>query len=163
MQLFSRFRKPRFEAGGVLEIEAFDLGEDEFVTEPAWIRQLVGAILCQAMHDGMTRVRMGVDSESGEPYMDYFGPVENPEYRPQWWHMFAAPAKYYPHMLQACLVSANLRLGLPMCGKIAATKSGQPVEIAFEMDSLEGFELSWSEAYAQAGGVAAIVKLPRRG
>ncbi len=147
MQFFSRVLKSHRESiGGVLEIEAFDLEDDEFVTDPLWIRRLVGTILCQAMHDGMTRVRMGVNLDSGESYMDYFGPNEGGEERPQWWHMIAAPAEYYPHMLQACLVSARLRLGFPINGMIAATKSGRAVELEFKMDALEGFELSWSEA-----------------
>ena len=68
-------------------------GPEEIDAEKRWLKPLLGCVVHQAMHDGMTKVRIGVDRASGEPLMKYFGPIDYDAEKRIWWDMVPAPSE----------------------------------------------------------------------
>ncbi len=131
-----------------LRVGSFDCGDAELSTDSRRLTRLLGAIVNQAMTDGMTRVRFGIDAPTGEPRMQYFGPVFHMASQRTWWDMTPAPPECYPALLQVCMGLAVLDSRLPLRGTIAAVRNGERLSLSFAADSLDAFELTWSELLA---------------
>jgi hypothetical protein len=104
----------------------------------------LGAIVCQAMHDGMLSVRIGADPESGEPCMYYYGPVGAEE--PRWWDMTPPPLSAYLQMLTWVFWLAETEPSFPTIrGKIPAVKQGRRLDLDLEIDGIYSVKISWPE------------------
>lgn len=126
----------------------FDFGDDEVRIDRAQLRRLLGAITYQAMHDGMSRVRIGVADGKDEPFMQYFGPIDDDEEKRKWWDMVPPPSACYPLMLQICLSLAEVEASLPIRGAIPALLGKERLSLQFVLEELESFEISWENTFA---------------
>ena len=99
-------RRPRF---GRFRIGAFCVHENNLIHPSPRLRKLLGAIVYQAMCDGMSAVSLGIDCETGDSTMRFFGPIDYPEEKRTWWEMVAPPPACYPQLFQIALTSAELR------------------------------------------------------
>ena len=127
-------------------VKAFALDDHELARPRPRLRKLLGFIVCQAMHDGMLEVRIGVDRESGEAWMKYFGPIWYDERI--WWDMVPPPADCYPRMLQICMSLAQLREQLPIKGIIPAVKDRKRLRLYLSMEDMQSFQIAWDDEYA---------------
>ena len=122
---------------------------------------LLGAIVYQAMHDGMLKVRVGIDRASGEPFMKYFGPLHYAADKQIWWDMVAPPSRCYPRTLQICMSLAQLQEELPIKGIIAATKHRKRLNLHLAVEEIGSFEIAWDEKYASdRSGERTVIDLP---
>ena len=135
------FKSDRLELGG------WNSGEQEIALDEKRVLKLVGAIVYQAMWDGMLKVRIGVDSETGEAWMKYFGPVEYDEQ--VWWDMVPPPVEFYPKTIQDIFSVVKLESQVAFQGIIPAIVDGKQLDLNFAMDSLDYFQISWSEEFAK--------------
>lgn len=127
-------------------IREIDFDDDEYDRKRPRHRRLLCALVAQAMRDGMTRIRIGYDAETGEPFMRYFGPVDSDG--PIWWKMYP-PTKTGFHAMEAwCLSLCEARPVTPPGGTIAATMNGEPVTLQFAQPDASSIELRWPEAMA---------------
>ena len=123
-------------------------GPEEVDADKRWLKPLLGAIVYQAMHDGMLKVRIGVDPPSGEPFMKYFGTLDYDQDKQTWWDMVPLPAECYPAMVQVCLTLAELDQSLPIRGVIEARKGKKRLHLQVEVHEINSFEISWDPKYA---------------
>ncbi len=131
-----------------LLVDSFDFGDGVVRTDRRQLRRLLGAIVYQAMDDGMLRIRVGVSSESGAPHMSYFGPRRYLPGKRIWWEMIPPPSECYPVMLQVSLSMAEVEAGLPINGLIPAIKHGRRLNLSLAVQELSSFEIAWDEEYA---------------
>jgi hypothetical protein len=117
--------------------------------------RLLGAIVAQAMDDGMTGIRIGVAPDTGEAWMEYFGPVFGK--KDESWRMVPPPESCYPALVQICVSRAELQAGLPLTGVIPAARGREPIDLQFEMRRLDNFQVSWDGRFARARGDSAAV------
>jgi len=54
-------------------------------------------------------------------------------------------------MLQACLSAAELEPQLPIKGAIPAIRDKKSLDLRFEMQEMESFEIAWDEEWALGG------------
>lgn len=134
-------------ARGALVISDWS-GPEEIDAEKRWLKPLLGAVIHQAMHDGMLKIRIGVDRASGEPFMKYFGPIEYDPEKQIWWDMVPPPLECYPGMLQVCVSLAELDQGFPIKGIIPATKDWRRLNLHLAIEEMGSFEIAWDEKYA---------------
>lgn len=143
-----------------LKLAVFPRGID-FDPKGGELNLLLGAIAYQAMHDGMLKVRIGVDRASGEPFMKYFGPIDYDPNKQIWWDLVPPPSECYPAMLQVCLSVAELEPRLPIKGVIPATKNRRRLNLRLAVEELESFEIAWDEEYASdRSGERTVIDLP---
>ncbi|MBN4058961.1 hypothetical protein JYU10_00660 [bacterium AH-315-J04] len=131
-----------------LRIGCFDFDDEEMGWERPRLRRLLGAIVYQAMNDGMLKIRIGVDRASGEPWMKYFGPLDDAPDKQISWDMVPPDACWYPRMLQVCLSLAELDQGLPIEGMIPAIKQRKRLRLKFTIDTIDSFQIAWDADYA---------------
>ncbi len=132
---------------GRLKIVEWSSGKREIALDETCALRLVGAIVLQAMWDGMLKVRIGVKPKTGEAWMKYFGPEE---YDDQvWWDMVPPPAEFYPKTVQDVFRLVKLESRVPFKGVIPATVDGKHLDLNFAMESLGYFQISWSEEFAK--------------
>lgn len=144
-----------------LRIGCFDFGDEELGSDRPQLRKFLGAIVYQAMDDGMLKIRIGVDRAGGEPFMKYFGPLHYAPDKQIWWDMVPPPSECYPVMLQICLSVAELEPRLPIEGVIPATKNRRRLNLRLAVEEMESFEIAWDEEYASArSGEQTAIDLP---
>lgn len=80
------------------------------------ISQLLGAIIAQAWHDGMTKVHLGIDGATQTMFLRYYGP-SNWE-SPLWWEMSPPPAERYSALVQTLIANAQFDLGAAPIGHL---------------------------------------------
>lgn len=132
-----------------LLIKPFALDDHEMAKACPRLRKLLGAIVCQAMHDGMLEIHIGVDRQSGESYMKYFGPIEHETDKRIWWDMVAPPSRCYPKMLQICMsLVAQIRDQLPIKGLIPAVRSRKRLTLYLTVEEMNSFRIAWNDGYA---------------
>jgi len=147
-------------ARGALVISDWS-GPEDIDAEKRWLKPLLGSVIHQAMHDGMTKIQIGVDRASGEPFMKYFGPIDYDPDKQIWWDMVPPPSKCYPAMLQVCLSVAELEPRLPIKGVIPATRNRRRLNLRLAVEELESFEIAWDEEYASdRSGERTVIDLP---
>lgn len=144
----------------LLRVKMFALSEEELDRPSPRIRELLGMIVLQAMHDGMLAIQMGVDPQTSESFLKYLGPVSYEKDESQWWDMHAPPSWCYPRFLQMVLSLAQLDKQWPVQGVIAARDHNKRFEIQFTMQELGAFQLSWAESLANSEYVAVRYALP---
>ena len=127
----------------VFRIGCFALDEEEFGRKRPRLRKLLGAIVYQAIHDRMWRVRIGVDRSTGHAFMRYFGPHDLGKDKQCWWKMVPPPAECYPAMVQLCLSLARLQPGLPFMGVIPAVMNRKKFNTDLLMNDIDSIEISW--------------------
>lgn len=110
--------------------------------------QLIGAIVAQAMLDGMCAVRFIADAAVDEVALRYFGPAADEN--PKWWDMTGPPRKMYASIVQAALSLAQLECRFPIRGNIAIAGRPAVKTISLEMERLESFTLSWGPTPREA-------------
>jgi hypothetical protein len=128
-----------------LQIGCFDPGVEEIDAGRRELRMLLGAIVHQAMDDGMLKIQIGVDRASGEPFMRYFGVRHFTPDKRTWWDMVPPPAYCYTTMLQTCLSLAELDDDLPLKGVIPARKDRKRLNLRLAVNEVESFEIAWDE------------------
>ncbi|MGB2986247.1 MAG: hypothetical protein WBE26_10220 [Phycisphaerae bacterium] len=94
----------------------------------------------------MTKLRIGVDRKTKEPWMKFFGPRWYCQ--PIWWDMVPPPADSYPTMLQICLSLAELEPQIPITGMIRAAKGRKHLPLQLEIDQIDSIQIAWGEVYA---------------
>ena len=110
------------------------------------LRLVLGWLVHIAMQDGMTKLSLGVNRETQEPWMKFFGPRW---YRqPIWWNMVPPEAYCYPTMLQVCLTLADLEYEFPIRGVIEARKGKKRLHLGVQVREIDSFEISWEKEYA---------------
>lgn len=110
------------------------------------LKPVLGWLVHHAMQESSTRLRLGVNRESGEAWMKFFGPRW---YRqPIWWDMVPPEAYCYPTMLQVCLSLAELDQGLPITGMIPAIKQGKRLRLELTVDTIDSFQITWDAVHA---------------
>jgi len=117
-------------------------------------RVLLSCILTQAMRDGMTMIRIGIDPASSEAYMKYYGPDDNGN--PQWWDMVPPPKEHYPYLLQYVISITSIDGSIPLKGKIRFLNrkkfletEGKNLEINIDIPEHHTIQLSWPESFAK--------------
>jgi len=147
-----------------LLIKPFALDDHEMAKASPRLRELLGAIVCQAMHDGMLEIHIGVDRESGESFMKYFGPIEYETDKRIWWDMVAPPSRCYPKMLQICMsLVAQIRDQIPIKGLIPAVRSGKRLTLYLTVKEMNSFRIAWDDEYAlDRNGNRKVIDLPGR-
>lgn len=100
------------------------------------------------MHDGMLKIWIGVDRDSGEPFMKYFGPLGYHPDKQVWWDMVPPEAYCYPTMLQVCLSLAELDQCLPIKGMIPANKKRERLSLELTVDTIDSLQIAWDAVYA---------------
>lgn len=144
-------------------VKAFALDDHEMAKPRPKLRELLGLIVYQAMHDGMMKVRIGVAHESGESFMKYFGPIDYDREKQIWWDMVAPPSRCYPRMLQICLSLAQLREELPIKGLIPAIRDRKRLNLYFTAQEMDSFEIAWDDEYAlDRRGERKVIDMPGR-
>jgi len=126
-------------------------GPEEIDAAERWLKPLLGSVIHQAMHDRMLKIRIGVDSVSGKPFMKYFGPRGDDADRLIWWDMVPPPSQCYPGMLQLCLSLAELDQNLPIRGVLPAIKEGKRVRLELMVNEICSFQIEWKESYTELG------------
>lgn len=118
----------------------------DVVADRRGIKLVLGWLVHLAMSNGTTKLRMGINRDTGEPWLKFFGPRW---YRsPTWWEIVPPEAYCYPVMLQVCLSLAKLEEGFPLRGIIPGIKQGRRLSLEFELDELESFQIAWDPQYA---------------
>jgi hypothetical protein len=130
-------------------------GAEELDSSAAELPRLLGAIVAQAMDDGMTGIRIGVAPDTGEAWMEYFGPVFGK--KDESWGMVPPPEFCYPALVQICVSRAELQAGLPLTGVIPAVRGREPISLNFEMRQVDNFQVSWDGRFVRARGDSAAV------
>ena len=144
-----------------LRVACFDFGDEELRSDHSQLRRLLGAIVHQAMHDGMMKVRIGVDRASRGPFIKYFGPIDYDQEKQIWWDMCAPPPECYPAILQVCLSLAELEPQLPVRGTIPAIRSRKRLTLDLEMHEINSFQIGWDERHCgDRCGDRPIIDLP---
>ncbi len=110
---------------------------------------LLGAIIRQAMHDGMTRIRIGIEPEENSPFMQYFGPTFYDSDRQIWWDMGPPEAECFPALFQICINFARLDATFPISGIIPAVKDKSKLDLHFTAHDLRSFEITWDRCHAE--------------
>jgi len=120
--------------------------EHEFETSPQYVRGALGWLVDHAMNNGMTKLRIGVDHETKEPWMKFFGP--HWYHQPKWWDLVPPPANSYPVMLQVCLSLAELEPRMPISGTIRAAKGRTRLPLQLEIFQINSIQISWGDMYS---------------
>lgn len=130
-------------------IKPFPLDDGEMAKPSPRLRELLGLVVCQAMHDGMLEVHIGIDPATGDSFMKYFGPFDwEPEKR-IWWDMVAPPARFYARMLQICIsLVSRVRDQLPIKGLIPAVKNRRRLTVYLTVEEINSFRISWDRDHA---------------
>lgn len=134
-------------APGALVISGWS-GPEEITAEKRSLKPLLGCLVHQAMHDGMLKIWIGVDRDSGEPFMKYFGPLGYDPDKQVWWDMVPPEAYCYPTMLQVCLSLAELDQCLPTKGMIPANKKRERLSLELTVDTIDSLQIAWDAVYA---------------
>ncbi|MCO6439015.1 MAG: hypothetical protein J5J06_18125 [Phycisphaerae bacterium] len=145
--MLTLFKRRKF-----LVVKSFRLHEEELFRPRPRLRELLGLLIHQAMHDGMYRIQLGVDAATKEPHLRYFGPVFYEEDKREWWEMVPAPARTYPRFLQICISLAQLSNELPLSGVIPALYNGKRIDLSFTVPDMNSFEIAWDQRYASIRG-----------
>jgi hypothetical protein len=107
---------------------------------PRQIRRLLGAMVSQAMLDGMVTIRFSVNN-TGQFEVFYRSPSTQLDNQ---WQMTAPPSDVYPFLLKEVLSMAALDSHMPLSGRIEATVASRPVTLMFACADVRCFEISWS-------------------
>jgi hypothetical protein len=100
------------------------------------------------MQDGMTRIRMGIETGSGSSFMQYFGPISYDVEKQIWWDMEPPEEECYPALIQICLNLAKLGPKLPICGEIPAVFDRKKLNLHLKVQDINAFEIAWDRAYS---------------
>ncbi len=116
------------------------------VADKRGMKLTLGWLVHSAMVDGMTKLTVGINRESGQSWMRFFGPRW---YRqPIWWDMVPPEPYCYPVMLQVCLSLGELEDDLPIRGVIPGLRHRKPVNLRLEISELGSFQIAWAKEYA---------------
>lgn len=129
---------PRVRAGERVEL-AYDPSRPEALSEP-----LLGLLVAQAMHDGLSSLSFEYRRPSGPLTLTYTGPTGDTSVVGEW-PMTPPPDEMYPHLLQAALRHTSLAPGPPLRGTLAVSKDGKRLTLGFAADRIESFTLSWTD------------------
>lgn len=133
-------------APGALVISRWS-GTKEVNADKRGLKAVLGWLVYLAMSYGTTKLRVGVNRESGEPWMKFFGPRWY--CHPTWWDIVPPEAYSYPTMFQVCLSLAKLDQGLPIRGMIPAIKLGKRLRLELKINEIDSFQIAWDESYAE--------------
>lgn len=116
---------------------------------------LLSYMITQAMSDGMTMVRIGIDRTTFEAYLQYYGPTGYDN--PRWWDMTPPPKCVFPYILQYLMSIASVECGMPIQGKIQVKNKHKFLETEHKkltidicMPDLYTIELKWPESFAKS-------------
>lgn len=121
--------------------EAVDVFESRGSVAEDRFRELLGLIIAQAFHDGMSAVKLGVDRGTQRVYLRYYGPGGAPDAR--WWDMTAPPADAYLGLVKAAVEVAEFASGLDPRGTIHGQVNRQAVDVRVEFSNWEELTLAW--------------------
>jgi len=130
--------------------ETVDVLESTGSTAQDRFHELLGLIIAQALHDGMSAVKLGVDRSTQRVYLRYYGPVGVPEAR--WWEMTAPPPQAYLGLVKAVVAAMELAPGLDPRGTICARINRRAVDVRVEFKRWDEVTLAWGASEpAQVG------------
>ncbi len=132
---------------GQRRLKVAPLAKDtDFVADRGDLTVVLGWLVYHAMDEGMTKLMLGVNKETNESWMRFFGPFwhENPV----WYDMVPPEAYCYPLMLQVCISLAELDVELPLKGTISAVKGRKHLDLELEVSEIHSFQLAWDKEYA---------------
>jgi len=115
-------------------------------------RQLLGLFIAQALHDGMSAVKLGVDRSTQRVYLRYYGPVGVPEAR--WWGMTAPPPQAYLGLVKAVVAAMELAPGLDPPGTICARINRRAVDVRVEF---KRSDYAWQYRFTPGANEAAVL------
>ena len=121
-------------------------GTKEVNPDRRGLKPVLGWLVYLAMSYGTMKLRVGVNRESGESWMKFFGPRW---YRhPTWWDIVPPEPYCYPVMLQICLSLAELQENLPIRGVIPAIRQGKHLRLELSVDEIDSFQIAWDQVFA---------------
>lgn len=104
--------------------------------------KLLGAVLTQAITDGMLSVSIGADAQRGEAWLRYFGPAGAAQ--PQWWEMTPPPLDLYPHIVQAVIARSEFEDGVPLRGILRARFRRSQIDVQVALEQPYELLLCWT-------------------
>jgi hypothetical protein len=132
----------RWRDATVFDIRAFDFDDEEVARRRPRYRRLLHALIDLAMNDKMSRLRIGFDPETEQPFMQFYGPFYEDE--PKWWEMVPPPRVGFYVMLKWCIANSTSLLS-PLAGEqaILATRNGHLLSLRFTPIESHAFEIAW--------------------
>lgn len=104
-------------------------------------RELLSAILSQAMLDRMSGVELEVSADPPGAHLRYYGLDDT--HSPRSWEMTAPPAWAYPFLLRAILIAAKLDASFPITGTIKTVIDGKEKILRLEILELGRFRINF--------------------
>ena len=104
-------------------------------------RRFLGAMVAQAMHDGMLALHLRVSEKPAGLSLSYLG-LDN-EGTPTEYEMTPPPLASYPYLLQCALSLATLEPGLPLRGMIACDGTRGARQVMLEVNAGLEMHLRW--------------------
>ena len=119
----------------------------DFVADRRDLTIVLGWLVHHAMEEGMTKLALGVNRETNESWMRFFGPYWHEA--PTWHEMVPPEAYCFPPMLQVCLSMAELDIEFPLKGTILAVKDRKHLDLQLEVPEIHSFQIAWDKKYAE--------------
>jgi hypothetical protein len=134
-----RLQLPTVELGATIRIEVQGGGASVLNNQA---EDLLAAMVLQAMHDGMTKLRLGINRKTKKAFLEYGGLVGQPA--PEWWDMTPPPSGVWPSLVRTAISFVSLNAGSSFEGAMEVMKNGRAVVLQFVAHDQYSFELSWS-------------------